>query len=104
MRGDVHVLKRPRGVQGHEQDGTRYGVIVQSDELFISTTIVAPTSRSAPSASYRPIVTIAGEQTKVLAEQAMAIDFGRLGQRVGHLTYEELREVDAALRLVMALD
>ena len=31
MRGDIHRLRAPRGARGSEQQGTRYAVIVQSD-------------------------------------------------------------------------
>jgi mRNA interferase MazF len=37
------------------------------------------------------------------AEQTSAIDPSRLGERVGHLSFDELRAVDAALRLVLSL-
>jgi mRNA interferase MazF len=39
----------------------------------------------------------------VLAEQTAAIDPSRLGESSGHLTFDELRRVDAALRLVLDL-
>jgi mRNA interferase MazF len=39
----------------------------------------------------------------VLAEQTAAIDPQRLGKSAGHLTFEELRQLDAALRLVLGL-
>jgi mRNA interferase MazF len=39
----------------------------------------------------------------VLAEQTSAVDPSRLGERVGHLGFAELRAVDAALRLVLNL-
>jgi mRNA interferase MazF len=39
----------------------------------------------------------------VLAEQTAAVDPTRLGQRAGFLTYEELRRVDAARRVVLEL-
>lgn len=42
--------------------------------------------------------------TRVLAEQATAIDPTRLGASAGYLTYDELRRVDAALRVVLAAD
>jgi mRNA interferase MazF len=38
-----------------------------------------------------------------LAEQTAAVDPGRLGALVGHLTFGELNQVDAALRLVLSL-
>jgi len=46
---------------------------------------------------------IAGGTTRVLAEQTAAVDPGRLGASVGNLTFDELRRVHAALRLVLAL-
>jgi len=39
----------------------------------------------------------------VLAEQAAAVDPTRLGDSQGHLAFDELRRVDAALRLVLDL-
>lgn len=103
MRGDVHRLKAPRGSRGHEQSGPRFAVIVQSDSLALSTLIVAPTSTSSRTASFRPEVTFAGQTTRVLVEQAAAVDPTRLGERVAHLGFDELRHVDAALRIVLEL-
>lgn len=103
MRGEVYRLRAPRGARGHEQAGSRYAVVVQSDQLPLSTWVVAPTSTSARAASFRPEVEIGGRSTRVLAEQAAAVDPSRLGDRAGTLTFEELRRVDAALRLVLDL-
>jgi len=102
VRGDVYRLRSPRGARGHEQQGTRYAVVVQSDEFdALSTWLVAPTSTSARPATFRPAVEVNGQETLVLAEQTSAVDPSRLGERVGHLGFEELRAVDAALRLVL---
>lgn len=103
MRGEVYRLGAPRGTRGHEQSGPRYAVVVQSDHLPLSTLLVAPTSTAARAASFRPEVEIAGRVTRVLAEQTAAVDPSRLGESAGHLTFEELRRVDAALRLVLDL-
>jgi mRNA interferase MazF len=99
----VYRLHSPRDAHGHEQRGRRYAVVVQSDQLPLSTWLVAPTSTSARAASFRPEVEIAGRTTRVLAEQTTAVDPTRLGASVGHLTFEELRRLDAALRLVLEL-
>ena len=54
QRGDVYRFKVPKGI-GHEQQGERFGVVVQSDALLPrSVVVVAPTSRSARPASFRP--------------------------------------------------
>ena len=103
MRGEVFGLHAPRGSRGHQQSGSRYAVVVQSDQLPLSTWLVAPTSTSARAASFRPEVDIGGVRTRVLAEQAAAVDPGRLGRSVGLLTFDEMRRVGAALRIVLDL-
>lgn len=103
MRGDVHRLKSPRASRGHEQRGPRFAVVVQSDALPLSTLLVAPTSTSARAASFRPEIELDGTPTRVLVEQTTAVDPERLGEHVGHLGFNELRQVEAALRLVLEL-
>lgn len=103
MRGDVHRLRAPRDQRGHEQAGSRFAVVVQSDLLPLSTLLVAPTSTSAQPASFRPEVVVAGRGTRVLVEQTAAVDPTRLGDRVGQLTLDEMQQVEAALRVVLAI-
>jgi mRNA interferase MazF len=104
QRGDVYRFKVPKGL-GHEQLGERFGVIVQSDALLPrSVVLVAPTSRSARPASFRPEVSVAGDPTRVLVEQLGAVDVQRLGRRVGRLTAGEMWAVDDALVTVLGLD
>ena len=103
LRGDVHRLRLPEGI-GHERHGNHYGVVVQADELLPrSVVIVAPTSRRARPASFRPKVEIAGETIRVLVEQIGAVDAPRLGDLVGHLAPEEMWSVDDALVTVLGL-
>jgi mRNA interferase MazF len=78
--------------------------VVQSEDLLLSTVIVAPTSRSAPARIFRPTISVAGQVSQVLVEQLTAVSPDRLGERVGSLARSELEELDAAVRLVLALD
>jgi mRNA interferase MazF len=78
-------------------------VVLQSDSLPLSTLLIAPTSTSSRSASFRPEVVIAGERTRVLVEQTTAVDPERLGDAAGHLSAAELGEVDRALQVVLGL-
>lgn len=103
-RGDIFGLRLPKGI-GHEQQGKRYGVVVQSDALLPrSVVLIAPTSMSARSASFRPEIEVEGLGTRVLVEQMGAVDIGRLGELAGHLTSEEQWGVDAAILTVLGLN
>jgi mRNA interferase MazF len=94
----------PRG-RGRVQHGRRYAVIVQADELLtLSTVIICPTSTSAPAASFHPEIELGGKRTKVLCEMAGAVDAHKLGEQVGHLSYDELRTVDDRLALVLDIN
>jgi mRNA interferase MazF len=104
LRGDVFRFKLPKGV-GHELHGERFGVVVQADELLPrSVVIVAPTSRRARPASFRPEIDLDGTTTRVLVEQVGAVDVQRLGDLRGHLSREELWSVDEALATALGLD
>lgn len=79
-------------------------MLVQADELLgLSTVLVAPTSQSVRPASFRPEVDIAGQRTRVMVEQLRALDVSRLDDCEGHLSATEMRGVDEALALVLAL-
>ncbi|WP_419551629.1 type II toxin-antitoxin system PemK/MazF family toxin [Candidatus Poriferisodalis sp.] len=102
-RGDVYELRLPEGI-GHEQQGKRFGVVVQSDALLPrSVVLVAPTSTSARQASFRPGVELNRQRTLVLVEHVGAVDVSRLGDLVSHLTQEELWGIDIALGTVLDL-
>jgi mRNA interferase MazF len=103
VRGDVHRIKLS-GRRGHVQEGRRYAVIVQADDLLaLSTVVVCPTSRSAFAASFHPEVTIAEQPTQVLCEMVGAVDARALGEHTGHISRDELRAVEDALLLVLDL-
>jgi mRNA interferase MazF len=102
-RGEVYRVRLPRG-RGRERAGSRYGVIVQADQLLgLSTAIVAPTSRSAAPATFRPEIQLDGESTRVLVEQLRAVHVERLGELAGRLSGQEQGAVDDALALVLDL-
>jgi mRNA interferase MazF len=103
IRGEVYRVRLPAR-RGREQAGPRYGVIVQADQLLgLSTAIVAPTSRVAAPATFRPEIQLAGERTRVLVEQLRAVDIERLGELAARLNAQEQRAVDDALALVLDL-
>jgi mRNA interferase MazF len=103
IRGEIYRVNLS-ATRGHEQRGRRYGVIVQADALLgLSTVLIAPTSRSATAATFRPEVEIDGQMTRVLIEQLRAVDLQRLGELAGRLSASEQRAVDDTLELVLGL-
>lgn len=102
-RGEIYELRMSRGI-GHEQQGRRYGVVVQADALLPrSVVLIAPTSRSARPASFRPEVVVGDQRTRVLVEQVGAVDVNRLGDPVGNATTEEMWGIDEGLLTVLGL-
>jgi mRNA interferase MazF len=102
-RGEIYRVRLPAS-RGREQAGPRYGVIVQADELLgLSTAIIAPTSRSAAPATFRPEIEIAGHITRVLVEQLRAVDVQRLEEFAGRLSAPEQHALDEALIRVLDL-
>ncbi len=103
VRGDVHAIALP-SKRGHVQQGSRFAVIVQADDLMaLSTVLACPTSRSAFPASFHPQVTLLGQPTNILCEMAGAVDARLLGEHVGHVGLEDMRTIDDALLLVLDL-
>lgn len=105
MRGDIYELRANPHAQGHEQQGKRYAVALQSDSLrMLATVVAAPTTTGAWESSFHPLIELNGRRTRVLVEQLQAVDAEkRLGRKVGRLSLEEQHEVDQALRLVLGL-
>ena len=104
VRGEIFRLRDRRRARGHEQSGTRYCVVAQADELlYLSTVLVCPTSSAAAPATFRPEIEIAGVRTRVLVEQALAVDARHLTESAGRLEVAELLALDGALSLVLGL-
>jgi mRNA interferase MazF len=104
VRGEVVRVAGPRRARGHEQQGPRPAVVVQSDDLLaLSTVLVAPTSRSAAPATFRPAIDLAGTPTRVLTDQVRAIDAQAITGSLGRLSSDELLLLDEALAVVLGL-
>jgi mRNA interferase MazF len=104
VRGEVLRLPGARSARGRDLRGARYAIVVQADDLLgLSTVLVAPTSTSARSATFRPAIEVLGTQTRVLVEQTTVVDPQRLGASAGRLGAAEMQAVDSALRLLLAL-
>jgi mRNA interferase MazF len=100
----VFRLPAPGRARGHEQQGARYAVVVQADDLLgLSTALVSPTSSSARPATFRPTIELLGAEARVLVEQTTVVDPQRLGDSAGRLTAGEMQALDDALRLVLGL-
>lgn len=105
MRGDVYRLHAPRTARGHQQASAQFAVVIQSDDLPLSTWLIAPTSTGRRAASFRPEIEINGITTRIMVEQLTVIAPEiRLGEFAGRLSGSELQALDAALMAVLGLD
>ena len=103
-RGDILELRAGRKLRGHEQRGSRYAVVVQSEDYWpTSTLVVVPTSQSAQTREYRPLVEVRASKTTALVDQMGAADISRFGEHVGSVSAAELDEIDSAIILFLGL-
>lgn len=102
VRGDLYRLRAAQDAIGHEQQVPRYAVVLQSDDLNLSTAIVAPTSTRAHPYVFRPEVNVRGTSTRLMLDQLRAVDREKaIGDRIGRLSPHELVEVNRLLRAVL---
>jgi mRNA interferase MazF len=100
----VVALRAPKGATGREQRGSHPAIVLQSDDaVWLSTTIVAPTSTSAQPTTFRPEVRLKGGRTLVLLDQLRVVDRSRLSRSTGRLDAADLRAVERSLRLILDL-
>ncbi|PWJ48455.1 mRNA interferase MazF [Quadrisphaera granulorum] len=109
QRGEVYELatsplSRGDHLQGRDQRERRLAVVVQSTALpLLSTVVVVPTSTTVFEAQWHVAIAMPDTTTYALCEQVSAVDPSRLGSFRGMTSYEELRDIDDALRLVQDL-
>jgi mRNA-degrading endonuclease toxin of MazEF toxin-antitoxin module len=107
-RGDMFAVNFGTRT-GHEQEGLRPAIVVQSD-LYgdLSTLWVIPTSTSAyPDVDFHVPVTIRGRRTMALIEQLTTVDKERRikpENYLGHLATEEMEEISDMMRIFGGLD
>lgn len=56
VRGDLYRPRAPTGVRGHEQAETRFEVVVQSDDIPMSTWVVAAAELRAVDAALMTVL------------------------------------------------
>ena len=103
FRGAIYQIRALPGARAHEQQGKRFGVVIQSDRFACSTVTVALTSTSAGAAIYRPEIELAGRKTRILTDQIFSVSPDRLGEVAGSLDGSERADLDRALLLKFGL-
>jgi mRNA interferase MazF len=103
FRGALYEIKAAPGARGHEQQGHRFAVIIQSDRFATSAITVALTSTRAGAAVYRPEIEFDGRRTRILTDQIYSVAQTRLGAFKGALEADELADLDRALMLKLGL-
>lgn len=110
QRGDI-FFTRFDNATGSEQSGNRPAVVLQNDVgNFYSPTLIVATLTSKAAKKYTQpthcllVNEFLSVPSIVQAEQIFTIDKSRVLKFLGHLTPEEMRRVDDAVRISLALN
>ena len=109
QRGDIYFVRLDNRT-GSEQSGTRPAVILQNDvgnscsPTLIVATLTSKTEKKATQPTHCLVEPEGLEPSIVQAEQIFTIDKSRVKRFVGHLTPEEMRRVDDAVKISLALN
>jgi mRNA interferase MazF len=95
IRGAVYPVDLGDAKRGHEQRARRLGLVISIEQNAWSTVTIIPTSTSAQAAVFRPVVVIAGRDTKVLIDQIRTIDTCYVtGELVDYLSHDDMAQVE----------
>jgi mRNA interferase MazF len=109
-RGEVWLLDLGRPKDGHEQAGLRPGVILQTGDLAVlSTVVIIPLTTQSKRAGFANTVWIpaneAGQHhdSVALCHQIRVLDRRRLVRKIGELAPERLSEIEVAVIFLLGL-
>ena len=109
LRGDMFYANLGRGI-GSEQKGYRPVLVIQNDvgNIYSPTLIVAAltskTDKKVTQATHCQVEEDGLKPSIVQAEQIFTIDKSRVLKFVGHLSPENMRRVDDAVKISLALN
>ena len=109
-RGDIYYVQFGNTSTGSEQHGARPAVILQNDvgNIYSPTLIVAAltskTDKKVTQATHCQVEEDGLKPSIVQAEQIFTIDKSRVLKFVGHLSPENMRRVDDAVKISLALN
>lgn len=109
QRGDIYFVRLDSST-GSEQNGTRPAVILQNDvgnthsPTLIVATLTSKTEKKAAQPTHCLVEPEKLEPSIVQAEQIFTIDKSRVLKFVGHLSPENMRRVDDAVKISLALN
>lgn len=108
-RGDMFVADLGKGL-GSEQSGERPVVIVQNNKgnAYADTTVIVPITSQRKTSIPNHVIIHYGILTKykgcVLTEQIRTISVYRLKKYIGTLNENDMRKIDKAIHISLALE
>ncbi len=98
IRGAVYPVDLGDAKRGHEQRGRRLGLVISIEQNAWSVVTIIPTSTRAQASIVRPVVVIAGRETKILIDQVRTIDVSYVtGELIDYLSRDDMAQVEHSL-------
>jgi len=104
-RGEIWWVRFDPSLGG-EIYKTRPAVVVSNDRFNSSSNriqVVPLTSSEKRLYLFEAYVMVRGRQNKAMADQIRTIAKERLGEKMGHVTIEEMKAIEKAIRVQLAL-
>ena len=104
-RGEIWWVRFDPSIGG-EIRKTRPAVVVSNDRFNVGNNrvqVVPLTSSEKRLYLFEAHVIIRGRQNKAMADQIRTIAKERLGEKIGHVTIEEMKAIEKAIRVQLAL-
>lgn len=104
-RGDIWWVNFDPSI-GSEIKKTRPAIIVSNDisnQYATRVQVIPATSATQKLYPCEAFVTIKGQKSKVMADQIMTVSKERLYNFIGHISFNEIEDIDYILRLQLGL-
>lgn len=105
-KGDIYFIHNIDSNMGSEQRFNRPGIVVSNDKCNASSSVIEIVLLTSRRKKHLPthVKVMANCPSTALCEQIQSISIERLGEKIGHVSDYEQKEINKALMVSLGLD